>query len=338
MGNNEINGLTSPLPDSYYVSTWIASNAVSFLEERATSTSERPFFLCCSFTKPHAPYDPPDPYDSLYDPGELPPAIGSGKNAAGDLPHFEAQRYAYEWNTLSPDRVNSSRAAYFGNITHLDRCIGDLLSALDAAGLRDNTVIAFNADHGDLLGDHGLFFKANFCEGSTHVPLIVWVPETLRMEFGLGEPRRIDELAPLPQVLPFLVEAAGEVAPPRAEMPRLLETIRGEKRIDAVHGVYDYSPNLQLAVIEERFKYVWWQNARFEQLFDRHRDRSEQNNLAADPAHRIQKDRMRSWLVERLMAYGANEALDGDELAGADHDIASTRWRGRGGPFGRSPY
>ena len=176
VGNNDIIAAPSPVPESHYVSTWTANEAIGFLHQHHATEPERPFYLHCSFTKPHSAYDPPRPYDQLYAPDDVPEPWRNGKDMPESPPQLRRANFEYTWHSLGPEQIALARAFYYGNITHLDHCIGRLLGVLDGLGIREQTVIVFNSDHGDLMGDHNLFFKSNFYEESTHVPLIVWTP------------------------------------------------------------------------------------------------------------------------------------------------------------------
>ena len=339
VGNNEVFAAPSPLPESHYASTWIANQAIRFLHEHLASADERPFFLWCSFTKPHSAYDPPRPYDQLYDPGQVPAPARNGGDMSESPPQLREANRVYTWDALGPEQIALARAFYFGNVTHLDHCIGRLLGTLDSLGIRGDTLIVFNSDHGDLLGDHNLFFKSNYYEESTHVPLIVWAPDSIRADLDLGPPGRIDALVGQRQVMPAMLHAAGAELPPEVEGPWLTDVMGGRASGEPVHGVFGDRNNLQLALIEERFKYIWWANGRFEQLFDRESDPGELTNRADDPSLAAVKARMRGWLAEYLGERGYADGLDGEDLVGHDYDLATTRWgRPDPRPWGRRPY
>jgi len=211
---------------------------------------------------------------------------------------------------------------------------------LDGLGLREDTVIVFNSDHGDLMGDHNLFFKSNFYEESTHVPLIVWAPEAIRNELDLGPTRRVDSLTSQEQLMPFMLSAAGAEIPAEVgTAPPLADVIAGRHPGEPIHGVFGNQDNRQLALIEKRYKYIWWANGRFEQLFDRQTDPTELTNLADDPAYDDELGRMRAALVEIVRSHGGHAALQGDDLRGRDYDESVTRFGKRNPqPWGRRPY
>lgn len=87
-------------------------------------------------------------------------------------PSYRHDRNLHCWGALGPERIQRAPAFYAGNCSLIDHVVGELRESLDALGLAERTVIACTADHGDLLGDHGLFFKANYFRAAWHVPFI----------------------------------------------------------------------------------------------------------------------------------------------------------------------
>ena len=98
--------------------------------------------------------------------------------------------------------MRAARHGYYANISYVDDLIGKLMTSLDATGLLDNTVIVFTSDHGDFLGERGLWYKMSFLEPSAHVPLIVWAPKRFAA-------RRIGEPVTLADILPTFVDLAS---------------------------------------------------------------------------------------------------------------------------------
>ncbi|MCM8757029.1 MAG: sulfatase-like hydrolase/transferase, partial [Candidatus Omnitrophica bacterium] len=161
VGNNDVRPCPSPLPAEHYVDAWIARCTINRIQQHLKQSPEKPFFLWLSSPKPHCPYDPPRPYDHLYDPRTIPPPFGSASLLKDRNPYLEALRYSHALGTLSPQAWQVIRSYYYGCITFLDEMIGQVLDYLKIAGLRENTLILFTADHGDLLGDFGTAFKGN---------------------------------------------------------------------------------------------------------------------------------------------------------------------------------
>ena len=342
VGNNDIFAAPSPIPESHYVSTWTANESIQFLQQHQTEDPQQPFFLHCSFTKPHSAYDPPRPYDQLYGPGDVPTPVRNGTDMPESPPQLQLAHHAYTWDALGPEQIALARAFYYGNITHLDHCIGRVLGTLDSLNIRNDTLIVFNSDHGDLMGDHNLFFKSNYYEESTHVPLIVWAPEIVRDRLALGANRTVHSLVGQRQLMPFMLAAAEAPIPDGIDDRPLADIIAGRHPGEAVHGVFGDQANRQLALIEDRFKYIWWANGQFEQLFDRDTDPGELTNLAGNPAFENERVRLRERLADTVRKHGGHEALDGNELRGTTYDASSTRFGWFGDkikpPWGRRPY
>ena len=148
--------------------------AVDFLTDPARQ--EKPFALCVGFIAPHFPFIVPEPYFSKYYPDNLDmPKLPEGH--LENLPP-SAQRLRKMFGLdgqWTEDEIARARAAYFGLCTYLDDKIGHLMDVLEEQGLAENTVIIHTSDHGDMLGEHGLWRKMCFYEQSANVPLqIAW--------------------------------------------------------------------------------------------------------------------------------------------------------------------
>lgn len=163
----------------------------------------RPFCLTVSFTHPHDPYVMRRKYWDLYRtddvpmPAEVIPYEEQDPHSRRILDACDFRRF-----NVGEDNVRDARHAYLAAISYLDEKIGELLDTLEACRLADNTVVVFTSDHGDMLGERGLWFKMNFFEGSARVPLMISAP-------GRWEPRGVAEPTSLLDLLPTLVELAG---------------------------------------------------------------------------------------------------------------------------------
>ena len=148
--------------------------ALAYLRDPARR--DAPWALAVGFVAPHFPFIVPEPYFSMYYPefGDLP------NNPPGHLDNLPAAarrlRQAFNFSGYSDDEIRRARAAYYGLITYLDDKIGRLLDALDDMGMADNTVVVHTSDHGESLGEHGLWRKMNFYEQSARVPLQIAYP------------------------------------------------------------------------------------------------------------------------------------------------------------------
>ena len=180
--------------------------ALAFLRRRAQGDAERPFALCVGLIAPHFPFVVPEPFFSQYFPrhadlphlppghlAALPPAARRLRRAFGFSGHTELQ-------------VRRARAAYYGLVSYADDKLRQLLEALDECGLADDTLVIHTSDHGEMLGEHGLWRKMSFYEQSARVPLQVRWPG--RAAAG----RHVGECVSLVDVTATMVEAAGAAA------------------------------------------------------------------------------------------------------------------------------
>jgi choline-sulfatase len=188
-------------------------------------------------------------------------------------------------------RARTLTARYYAEITHIDRQIGRLLSALDERGERENTVVAFFADHGELLGDHHAWQKESYFEAATRVPFLVsWPGE-------LPEGEQCDDLVCLTDLFGIATRAAGDVD--TRERIDIVGLVRGEAEPRARLVGYYREPGTRhskLMVRADDWKYVWMANGGREQLFDVAADPDELDERSDDePAV---ADRLRDALVE----------------------------------------
>ncbi|MEO1139080.1 MAG: choline-sulfatase [Pseudomonadota bacterium] len=249
----------------------------------------RPWCLTVSFTHPHDPYVARRKYWDLYNDCEhLNPEVLAMDYVDHD-PHAQRIFDANDWRSfeITHEDIRRSRQAYFANISYLDDKIGEVMAALEAT--RQKAIILFVSDHGDMLGERGLWFKMCFYEGSARVPLMIAAPD---MEPGL-----VTEPVSTIDVCPTLCDLAGvdmsEIAP-WVEGQSLVLLGQGASRTEPVAMEYaaeaSYSP--LVALRSGRWKYT---NCALdpEQLFDLDADPHELSNLAEDPAHKDILERFR---------------------------------------------
>ncbi len=241
----------------------------------------RPWCLTVSFTHPHDPYVTRRKYWDLYkDCEHLMPEVGPIPYDDQD-PHSKRIFDANDWRSfdISDEDVRRSRRAYFANISYLDDKIAEVLEALETTRQAETTAILFVSDHGDMLGERGLWYKMNFFEGSARVPMMLKAP-------GLA-PARVDAPVSNIDVCPTLCDIAGvsmdEVMPWTAG-ETLLPYARGTERTAPVAMEYaaeaSYAPMVCLR--QGRWKYTRCALDP-EQLFDLSADPHELSNLAETP-------------------------------------------------------
>ena len=186
----------------------------------------------------------------------------------------------YDWDRMSWKQVAKAQQHYFGQITHIDHQIGRLIAALRWRGLWDDTLVLFTSDHGDMMGDYGLFFKGHFFEGSGRIPMILRPPRSWE---GMVPAQRYTRPVSLVDVLPTLVSAAGAAADD-VDGVSLLPALEGKDPIGerVFHGEIYEGDARHHCLTDGRFKYMWFRMGGKEYLFDLEEDPEEVNNLARD--------------------------------------------------------
>lgn len=307
IGNNDARGGRSPLPAEHYVDAWSTTRAIETLRQHVASRASQPFFLQLGWVKPHAPYDPPAPFDQMYDPRSIPKPWGSPEDMVGRNPMMPTLRFNYLIDQMSEAAIQYSRAHYFGLVSFLDAQMGRLLDALDELWLRDNTLIVFTADHGDNLGDHGVFFKTVLTEGSAHIPLIVCPP-------GGGSGRVCHQPVGQEDIVPTICDLAG--VKPIADvngrsLAPLLESPEAKHKpfVISQHGQGD---RMTLMLREPRFKYCYARYEGTEELYDMAADPREAHNLASQPEHRASLERLRG-LADRWCRENDHDPVCGED-------------------------
>ncbi|HET7771903.1 MAG TPA: sulfatase-like hydrolase/transferase [Chloroflexota bacterium] len=291
----EIGGV---LPEEDHFESFIARETIRFLR----TYRDEPLFVVASFLKPHNPFAPPPEYAALYQPEDMVvPAW-----PAESLEHVPEQaRFRKAPGAGTPEGEAWARkflAAYYGNVTHLDACVGRLLDALEELGLAENTLVLYTTDHGEMLYEHGLRGKFNFFEPSARNPLIARWP-------GVTPPgTRTDALTDQADFVPSLLEACDVPAAPR--------TARLDGRSFASVLRDPAAPGKEFAFGEyalpsgkpfymrrgERWKYVYYTGGG-EELYDPAADPGELRNLAVVPEYAevvaAERERLLSYLREQ---------------------------------------
>ena len=259
----------------------VAYHATRKIYDLGRGHDPRPWCLTVSFTHPHDPYVARKKYWDLYEDCEhLMPEVGPIPYEDQD-PHSQRILDANDRDnfTISDEDIRRSRRAYFANISYLDDKIGEVLEALE--GTRQEAIILFVSDHGDMLGARGLWFKMSFYEGSSRVPLMISAPS---MEPGLVT----DPVSNI-DVCPTLCDLAG------VDMSEVMPWTTGQSLVPQGQGVdrtepvaMEYAAEASCAPMVS-LRYGKWKYNRCaldpDQLFDLEADPHELTNLADVPAH-----------------------------------------------------
>ena len=170
------------------------------------------WFAMLAYVRPHPPFVAPAPYNLMYDPQSIPAPIASKDNDVH--PFLRANRIARPTSGVvqgfpdlagTPEEVQQIRAIYYGLVAELDLHIGRIVAWLKSSGEWENTVLLLTSDHGDMLGDHGLWGKDIYFDAAMHVPLIAHVPGTT--------PSVIHGMTESVDVMPTILDLVGQPIP-----------------------------------------------------------------------------------------------------------------------------
>lgn len=283
----------------------VENHAIQKIYQLSRGLGQRPWSLTVSFTHPHDPYVTRKKYWDLYEDCEhLEPVEGAYSFDDYDA-HSKRILLANDYKSfdISDEDIRRSRRAYFANISYLDDKVGEILRVLEETRQADNIIVAFVSDHGDMLGEKGLWFKMNFFEGSARVPLMICAPSM--------QPELINSPVSTIDMTPTLAELAGvnmDEVMPWTEGESLVHLGQGGTRTSPVAMEYaaeaSYAPLVSLRM--DNWKYNHCQ-LDLDQLFDLDNDPNEQTNLAQIPAYAGTLERFQSMASNRwnLDAYDA---------------------------------
>jgi arylsulfatase A-like enzyme len=243
-------GLSCAMPYRFTKAGFLGGQAADFLRRHDPA---RPFALSVNFLEPHMPFF--GPYNDYYDPAELPAGPAFARPPAGNasLRHRAlAAQYTQCGFSGMPLRTEAEwrrlRANYYGLVTMVDRAIGEVLNALHASGLADNTIVVFTSDHGELMGDHAMLAKGVMYEEAVRVPLLLRVPWLNRGQRRI--PGRLSQVDLVPTLLDLLgqSETAGLMGRSRRAVLEGTETLAGNDVVSIWHGdEYHIVPEVTVA-------------------------------------------------------------------------------------------
>ena len=288
---------------------WLRLNACDGLKgyRRKSNRPDKPFFLTVSMTNPHPPYCTPDAYWDRFEDVDLPlPTWPEG--------HIEQEHVEVRWNRdyhglhelPTDDEVRAARRAYYGNVAFVDDKVGEIMHWIDELGLRENTIVVFCSDHGEMLGEHGCWCKRVAYEWSTRVPLIMSAPGRL------PEGERVGEVTQLVDLMPTLHELCGLEPPQRVDGCSNVPLIEG-RAVDWPNEALceNYTEGLKAACCmlrRDHLKYVGVAGHE-PALYDLNADPGEFTNVAGDPACAEQEAAMKARLAELWDAEGTDRAV-----------------------------
>ena len=267
---------------------------------------ERPFCLVAGFVLPHCPFVcRKEDWDYYINRVTL-PHIPEG--------HFDRLHPAVQlWRSnrgvedLCEDEILRARAGYYGLVTHLDRQIGRITEALNASGLADNTIVIYTSDHGEMAGEHGMWWKSSFYEGSAGIPLIVSRPG----QEGVAAPS--GRVVNLVDVGPTVLDMAGADSPEGIDgrsFAALLDG-RGNDWLDETFSEHGPSMGVPACRMIRRGP---WKLTHYEgyrpQLFNLEDDPGEWHDLGEDPAHQEIREQLHTRVLDGWSGRRVTKALE----------------------------
>lgn len=277
----------SPLDYEDYIDSFIGKRAVEELTELPS-----PFFAWVSFVNPHRPYDPPKPYDGIYDPDSVPlPHDWQLMRQEDHYPEHRTSSAGRDFSDLTEEILRQITAYYMGTVTLVDEIIGQILDLLELQGRLDDTVVVFTSDHGEFLGHRGLLGKGNrmLYDDLLRVPFIIRYPREL------GKNVIISEMCQATDLMPTLLDYAGAEIPAGVQGVSLRPVLE-QRRITNWRGTI-FAEALEVKMVRDHdWKLIWYPGKHYGEMYHVADDPLEQNNLFYDSRYGNQRAR----LVERL--------------------------------------
>ena len=280
----------------------VASRSVRAIFDMARSTDGRPFLLTVSFSQPHDPWEAPPQFWNLYEGVAIDaPRVG---HIADDRVDPHTRRVREMCGSLGvevpEDVLLNARRGHYASISYVDHKVRELLSALDATGQRNDTMVVFMADHGEMLGERGDWYKMSFFEPSAAVPLIFNAPRYFA-------PRRIRANVSLLDLAPTVLDLAGAGSDEDLDGASLAGILGGadeDERLLLGEYLAEGAVAPVVMIRRGRLKFVH-SPADPNLLFDLERDPDELHNLAAESTHAadvksFREEVARRWDLPRL--------------------------------------
>lgn len=262
-------------------------HSVQALYDLARKRDDKPFMLTVSFTHPHSPFVINQAYWDRYDhdaidlPAAQQPDLDEMDHLSRNL-HYCQARHLF---TVTDEHKRTARHAYYGMLSYIDDKIGKLVATLEETGLSDNTIIIFTADHGEMMGERGMWFKQHFFEWAARIPLVMHWPQK-------WAPARVDKNVSLLDLMPTLLDAAHGAA-----YDDLAEPLDGQSLIPALEGdpsglddvaisefAADGSTGPSRMVKKGPWKFMYLEGVDV-RLYNLEADPLEQTDLADDPEY-----------------------------------------------------
>jgi arylsulfatase A-like enzyme len=313
-------GAPDPFPETETLEWAAKQNTIAFMKENRS----RPWLIQCSFKKPHPPFQPPKRCWEMIDRSKLVIPDNPKDNLADANPRYWAAIERRGMDHLTNEQILDGMQGYYGSIAYSDQLLGEVLKAVDDLGLRDNTLVVFTADHGEMLYDHRLWTKMVFFDPAVRVPLIMRLPGVV----PAGKETRA--LVHHVDIFPTLMDFSGFETPRSVQGRSLvaLATGKTERHRDVVRSEFPnekgtsrrarstgYDPTMMQ--FDGRYKLVDNGPDIPPELYDTKTDPRENVNLRKHPDQQERLKRMlaevRAWVKEDAVPLTQKKGSPGDE-------------------------
>jgi arylsulfatase len=269
------------IPAELHQSSWIADKTIECIK----NNNNRPFFIWCSFVDPHHPFDPPEPYASMYDINDIAlPARMDGE--FDDKPvHFKDMYLGnstgnerYDFSTVTDKGWKTVISKYWGMVSLIDHNIGKIIKALKDDNIYNNTIIMFTSDHGELLGDHRLLFKGPF-----HYDSLIKVPFIMTWASQINGGKRINKITQHTDIMPTLLDYAGVIIPRGVQGKKIRNIIDGKDTVNYEYSLIEFDTEewgLRIKTIRsKKWRLTYYMGKKDGELYDLECDPNEFYNL-----------------------------------------------------------
>ncbi|MCG8510576.1 MAG: sulfatase-like hydrolase/transferase, partial [Rhodospirillales bacterium] len=290
MSNNAYGYAAWHLPEHVHATNWATREMARYVRRR---DPKRPSFWYIGYRHPHPPLVPPQRFLDYYRDMELDePFVGDWARDTSRLP-YHLQGVQARGIPYNEHQAREARRAFYALCTHIDHQIGSLIGSIREEGLLDNTIIMFTSDHGDMLGNHGMWAKQTFFEWSAGIPMVLMGTENDRR---VGFNRIDDRLVGLRDVMPTLCGLAGIEVPETVEGLSML----GDARREHLYGEFGEVGHCSRMIRSGDHKLIYYPVGNVFQLFDITNDPKEMNDLSASPDHAEILDKLTRLLIAEL--------------------------------------
>jgi arylsulfatase A-like enzyme len=307
MSNNNYMHRAWHLPEDCHVTSWCTVQMARTIKRRDPT---RPAFWCLSYTHPHPPLVPLETYLAAYRQLEIDaPFRAAWSEDETRLPQALLMNRDY-YGRYGLAALAEIRRAFYALCTHIDHQLRVVVGTLREEGLLDDTIVMIAGDHGDMLGDFGLFAKRTYYESSAQVPMILMGRAGCPR---VGHHRVDDRLIGLQDLMPTLLDLAGIPIPQSCDGLSMV----GERRRARLYGDCLENASATRMLHDGRHKLIWYPAGNRVQLFDLEDDPCELNDLASQDDHATTRRRLEAALADELYGIDREQGwVRGDALLG----------------------